>query len=662
MSTNPGDLERVNESFRRIYRGSRDGIVYTSVDGNVLAVNPAFAALLGYREDELVGVAYATLSPECWTGLEHSMSRHPGAHETSPLFEKEYRRRDGSLVPVEVWLLVERDGAGEPVGRWSFVRDISQRKAAERRLRRSEQLFSSAFHSSPDAMIVSSLDEGRIVDVNSGFTDITGWITDQVVGKTVTEIELWEDPDYRERKVQALRDGSSFEVNETTIRRRDGEHRQVSVSASVIDVDGRPCVFSVARDITERSRLERELEQARKMEVVGQLTGGIAHDFNNMLATVLGFSELARGRLDKLTPEQLGDYFDQIIGACERGRELIAQLMSFSRMGGGDGADAIEPAAPVAEVTKLLETILPASIELELHIEEDLPLIGMDPVHVHQLIMNLGVNARDAMAGKGRIEIRLARRTLAPRECTACHQTLAGEYVSLSVRDSGSGIEPRMLNQIFDPFFTTKSLGRGTGMGLAVVHSLVHSHGGHVLVESSPQNGTCIELLLPPQARPNSERSSLIEETEPSPAGPPSRLLVVDDEPALRRFMKALLSADGHLVHVAADGVEALELLTADPGAVDLLVTDQTMPRMTGVELVREAHSLRPDLPVVLLTGHSEEVDEQRAPSLGIDRFLYKPTSAKDLIGAVRGLLNERRQAPESGTRRPSALPASESP
>ncbi len=394
----------------------------------------------------------------------------------------------------------------------------------------------------------------------------------------------------------------------------------------------------------EREHLQNQLLQARKMEAVGQLSGGIAHDFNNMLSSILGYAGLALDRPNGLPDSKLDEYLDEVIRAGERARDLVGQMLSFSRIRKGEaGCSELKPI--INETIKMLRFTLPASIALDIVLDDEPLTVNIDPVQLQQIIMNLSINARDGMCNKGRLSI--AVRRISPTEdsfrleCQSCRKTvLPGDYIELSVKDSGGGIDQELLERIFDPFFTTKDIGKGTGMGLAVVHGIVHEVGGHILVESVQDEGTTFKLLLPPSAE---------VVREPAPAAftyadvregvAAARILVVDDEPSVAGFLKELLSVAGYEAVLARDGAEALEIFQQQSGCFDLVITDQTMPNLTGAELAHRLLALSPDLPVILCTGYSEDVDETQAREIGIQGYLLKPVPSHALLKRIAELL-----------------------
>jgi len=439
---------------------------------------------------------------------------------------------------------------------------------------------------------------------------------------------------------------------EYRFRWADGVYRWAELRArGVFDEHGKiTAYYGVSLDIDERRRTEaererllRQLSQAQKMEAIGLLTGGIAHDFNNILASVLGYSSLALQRFGAANPGKLSDYLSEVIKAGERARDLVAQMLAFSR-GETSEVARLEAAPLVEQMMKMLRPILPSSIEIRVDIAPDLPAVTANAVQLQQVLLNLCINARDATNGVGTIAITARYEHVNQADCASCHHRYSGKYVVLSVSDDGSGIQEAQRTRIFEPFFTTKSEQKGTGMGLATVHGIVHHHGGHLGLVSTIAVGSTFSVALPVADVLQDAGDSVAggSEVEQLPvAAWPARILVVDDEPSIAQCTAEVLEIAGFRVSIETDSLRAAERLRAAPNHFDLLVTDQTMPRLTGHQLAIEAMIERPDLPVLLVTGHSAAVDEQQALALGIKAFLRKPVPRIDLLNAVKNALPE---------------------
>ncbi|MFK5950855.1 MAG: ATP-binding protein [Methylococcales bacterium] len=390
----------------------------------------------------------------------------------------------------------------------------------------------------------------------------------------------------------------------------------------------------------KQHELQRQLQHAQKMESLGQLTGGIAHDFNNMLASIMGYTDLARMLVTRDEHGKLPEYLDQVYCAGERARDLIAQMLTFSR-GSSNGEKQplrLEPA--VKDAIKMLRPMLSSSIKMNVSINDDLPVVNADPVQLHQIIMNLCINARDAMDDKGKIDVTLSVASGVDTICNSCHQPVSGDYIEVVVADNGSGIKPKIIEQLFEPFFTTKDIGKGTGMGLAMVHGIMHDHSGHIIVNSTLGEGTEFRLLFPFEelvAKTETKQGDLKTEWI---TGNNQHILIVDDEESIARFMKILLESHEYRVSIFKDSVKALASFQENPNSYALVITDQTMPDITGEEMARSMLQVRPDLPIILCTGYSSRIDKENAESIGIKAYMEKPMNTKDILQTVNALLS----------------------
>ncbi len=395
-----------------------------------------------------------------------------------------------------------------------------------------------------------------------------------------------------------------------------------------------------AQHYAERKRLEIQLQQAHKMEAIGTLAGGIAHDFNNMLAVVIGYTELLSLELTMhTTPES---YVQEILTACRRAKALVQQILTFSRQ-----RDPERQAVPlyrvVNETLQLLRASLPATIAFQCHIDSQSGAVMADPTQMHQVVMNLCANAEHAMRQHGGLlEVRLEAARVDAAFASHHPPLRSGPHVRLTVRDTGQGIPPDVRARIFDPFFTTKSVGEGTGMGLAVVHGIITNHDGAILVESQPAQGTTFTIYLPQWMEATTEDSQTICEL-PSGRG---RILFVDDEAALTRAGQAMLSRLGYHVTACTDSHEALTCFQSTPEAFDLVITDQTMPYMTGEMLSQALRNIRPDIPIILCTGFSHVITKETALSMGLNAFLQKPLTMHELGATIQRVLSQQAPLP----------------
>ncbi|GMQ87330.1 MAG: hypothetical protein BMS9Abin08_0530 [Gammaproteobacteria bacterium] len=388
---------------------------------------------------------------------------------------------------------------------------------------------------------------------------------------------------------------------------------------------------------TECIQMQNQLRQAQKMEAIGRLTGGIAHDFNNILGSIMGYTSLAQKKLSLNGDQKLAGYLAEVYRAGERARDLISQMLAFSR------GSTITPRAMVLtplvkECVMMMRSTLPTTIALLTDMADDIPAVMMDSVQLHQLVMNLCINARDAIENeKGCIEIRLHTVTGIRTNCSSCHHPVQGDFVELVVKDNGQGIDVSVLHKIFDPFFTTKDIGKGTGMGLSMVHGIVHGHEGHILVDNKPGEGTIFRLLFPLIG--NTSDSTAESGSPHEPVRGSGHVMVVDDDPALTGYLKELLQGRGYQVTALTDSREALDLFEQDPQAIDLVLTDQTMPRLAGDRLAQAMLAQRPDLPVILCSGYSDRIDAVKARQLNIRGYFTKPVDPDRLTSLMSSLL-----------------------
>jgi PAS domain S-box-containing protein len=536
---------------------------------------------------------------------------------------------DGKEVVLNRTVTPLRNEGGDIIGYVSVAENITGQSRAELRHQRVLETAIDGFWIADDA--------GRLLEVNDAFVRMTGHPASELLGQHLWQLEVVDTPDVTRQRLARLRE-LGREQFMTRIRHKDGHTLAVEISAAW-DAQSR-CFYVFTRDRTEREQsqavqqdLERQLQQSQKVQALGQLTGGIAHDFNNILAAILGYSNLA---LDRLVPDKQGklaSYLREVIMASERARDLIAKMLSFARTQSSTSAGVISPAAVVREVVAMMRPSIPSSIEIRFRIDTE-QTIRVDPGELNQILVNLIINARDAVGDHGLIDIRLHTVRADGEICAASQQRLSGPYVALDVSDNGSGIAPEHLPRLFDPFFTTKDVGKGTGLGLSVVHGILRRSGAHVIVDSIPGHGSLFRLLFPVTAQQAAAPGASADPPRPA-AGTGQRIWVVDDEPAVARYLGELLADWGYHASIFSDPAEAVSALEAAPEQIDLLITDQTMPGMHGLELAQLARHFKPGLPVVLCTGFSESIDADAVSRLGIRHTVRKPVSLPELSQAL---------------------------
>ena len=518
-----------------------------------------------------------------------------------------------------------------------------ENKTTRQALQQSEERLRIVFETFPDPVTIIQAEDGRCIDVNSAFTRVTGWTYDEVVGKTATDLDIWHDSKEREKMIAGIAEHGRVENLEAQFRLKDGRLITALMSATLIILRNKPHILTITRDISElkaaqqeREQLRTRLIQAQKMEAIGTLAGGIAHDFNNILGAIIGYAEMALYDTQKGSMEHYN--IEQVLKAGHRAKDLVKQILAFSRKSEQD-KKIIFLTPIIKEVLKLLRASLPTTIEIKLNIEPHLDAIFADPTQIHQVMMNLCTNSAHAMGDKGGIlEVSLQNVNLNIKAASQYPELNPGAYVKLSISDTGGGMDSATMQRIFDPYFTTKEQDKGTGMGLAVVHGIVKGHGGGIHADSTVNEGTHFDILFPVIEKP------IISETEELKALPTGNetILCIDDEQPLIELAKNMLKRLGYRVEARTLPVEAIEVFKTAPDKFDLVISDMTMPAMTGVGLAKKLMQIRPKIPVIICTGYSEQIDETRAKELGIKGFLMKPFTIRELSKTVREVLDAR--------------------
>ena len=384
---------------------------------------------------------------------------------------------------------------------------------------------------------------------------------------------------------------------------------------------------------SDKVSLQNELHQTRKMEAMGLLTGGIAHDFNNILGIIMGYTELSKKRSIEIDSPVLDGYLETILTASNRAKSIVAKMLSFSRHSVKKDRPMLLNSAVNDDIKVLLSTF-PASIDITLETDDKLPPVLMDASELNQLIINLSVNARDAMSDKGNLVVKIGWSKGLYSRCASCNKLVTGDWIELSVADNGSGIPKEVLDRIFDPFFTTKGVGKGTGLGLSVIHGIMHAHHGHIIVDSRPTESTTFRLLFQPCKEMLPEYSEDDQSLTSVPQGHHEKILVLDDEVNLTALLNEALTSHCYDVTVLNNSLEAFTFVKENPDEFDLIITDQTMPDMTGIEFINEIRSIRPQMPFVMLTGFSEHIDVEGANKINV-QYMEKPVDIDNLVRLV---------------------------
>ncbi|MCF8104440.1 MAG: PAS domain S-box protein [Desulfohalobiaceae bacterium] len=558
------------------------------------------------------------------------------------------RQNTGEVRVIRAYGETRLDTSGMVKKMFGADQDITAQVQAKEALQESESRYHELFDSIRDAILVADTDR-NIVDCNTAFAELFGYTCDEI--KSLKTYSVYHDLEEYEKMGEEIRKNAGVPKFIYTINyvKKSGEVFTGETNVFFLknkmgEITG---YIGLIRDVTERikaeeerSKLEVNLRQAQKMEAIGTLAGGIAHDFNNILSSILGFTELALSETDKRSTAH--QFLQQVLESGERATNLVRQILNFSRQT-EEKPKPLQMDLIVKEVLKLLRASIPSTIAINESIAKDLPILIADATKIHQVVMNLCTNAVQAMVDSGgTLTVSLEQTSLELQERTASSDLLPGRYVQLSVRDTGPGIPHGIKDSIFDPYFTTKAKGEGTGLGLAVVYSIVQGLGGLISVSSQPGQGAYFKVLLPVAEQDLNEKqadqATEAERTLPSGSG---HILFVDDEPPIVDFCRIMLENLGYSMETRTSALEALELFRADPDRFDLVMTDLTMPHMTGDKLAREIHSQRPNLPIVLCSGFSTTFSDKQAEAIGIRAFIHKPIRKDELAKVVAGALKE---------------------
>jgi PAS domain S-box-containing protein len=675
---------------------TEDGIVITDSSGEILWVNQAFSRMCGYSHDEMIGNKPSMLSSGRHTADFYQQLW--GTILAGKVWRSEIynRRKDGTIYPEEESITPMLDEAGEISHFIAVKRDITERKNQEHLQLRTKKALLAL--SSVNAALVhiknedellcevcrvitefagyrlawvgyaehdsnksirpvaqSGFDDGYLETVNLTWSDSERGRgpggTAVRTGRPCVIMDILNDVRFRPWREQARQRGFESVIG---LPLKDGNDSLgvlliYSASPDAFDTEEVALLGEMADDLAfgikairgegERLLIQRQLQQAQKMEAIGHLTGGIAHDFNNMLASILGYAELSLEELAQQDDSALLNYLQQIHHAGDQAKNLVSQLLTFSR--NNDAALSPTDLQTIIKGTQgILTPLLPASITMCSHIDDELPAVMSDPVQLQQIIMNLCINARDAIEEHGQLNIGLRLSHSEDRVCSSCHQHFSGDLVELYVADNGCGIDAQSVDKIFDPFYTTKEMGEGTGMGLSTVHGIVHEHGGHMVVDSTVGKGSRFRIFLPPSEHATDESfhasfsSDSIRKYQLS-----GKVLVVDDELSVAAFIGELLKSCGCEVALETESSVALEHFTASPQDFDLAILDQRMSGLMGNELAEAMLQQRKELPIIICSASSSEAQKSRAVELGVKAYMEKPLDSIALLEKVSELL-----------------------
>jgi two-component system cell cycle sensor histidine kinase/response regulator CckA len=629
------------QRVRLLLNSTAEAIYGLDVDGKCTFTNLSCLKMFGYaNSDDLLGRnmhavvhhSHADGSPLPVEGCEIFQAFRRG--EEAHVDDEVLWRADGTCFSAEYWSYpIRKDG--RVVGAVVTVLDIAARRTAEQALRTSESRYRALFDENPMPMWAYDARTLKIVTANQAAAEQYGFTTSELVSMTLTDVQAPEEADKVWEAVKATPLGRQY-VGTWKHRRKDGRLLDVDVHLNDVEFEGHPLRLAVLHDVTEQRRLEEQFRQAQRMEAIGRLAGGVAHDFNNLLTVIGGYGELLLADLPTGTPAR--EAVGEMVAAGVRASALTRQLLAFSRK------QVLEPRvldlnSIVANVDKMLRRLIGEDIDFITVFGPDLGRVRADPGQIEQVLMNLAVNARDAMPKGGKLTIETCNVDLDAAYARQHVNVRPGPYVMLAVSDTGTGMDEATIARIFEPFFTTKEQGKGTGLGLSTVYGIVQQSGGTISVDSIPGRGTSFKIYLP-----RTEYQS-----EPERIGMPSgqfvvsgreTVLLIEDEPAVRRLARDILAGKGYTVLEGTDTEEALRLAREHPGPIHLIVTDVVMPGMSGPDLITHARALLPSVKVLFMSGYSDEAVTHHGILEQGAAFLAKPFTAASLLNKVIEVLN----------------------
>jgi PAS domain S-box-containing protein len=623
-------LRQSEANYRAIFDAADDAIFVHDIEtGEILDVNRRMCQMYGHTPEEVRRLTVEDLSagePPYTDEVAQQLMKKAAEGEPQ-LFEWRARDKSGRIFWVEVNL--QRALIGRKDCLLAVARDITRRKRAEEKLREQATLLDHA----RDAILVRDLQD-HVVFWNRSAERLFGWAAEEAVGKNVRDFLYQKDSTQFDQARRTLIETGEWN-GELLLVSKDGNDISVDSRWTLVrSEDNEPkAVLVIDTDITEKKKMEKQFLRAQRMESIGTLAGGIAHDLNNVLSPILMSLEVLKL---KYIDQESQVWLKLLQASAERGASMVKQILSFAR--GSEGKRVIlQPQHLLRDVVKILKETFPRSIDVRFDLPSNLWTITADPTQLHQVLMNLCVNARDALPDGGSITIRAENNTIDENYAQMDIEAQAGDFVKVAVSDTGTGMDENVIGRIFEPFFTTKEVGKGTGLGLSTALAIVKSHGGFMNVYSEVGKGTTFTVYLP--ASSVTEEKRLPQRMADFPTGHGELVLVVDDEDSIRKITKSTLETFGYRVLLAGDGTEALAVYQANRGDVKVVLTDMMMPLMDGQTTIRALRRLTPNVKIISASGLADDAKVVEAARDGVETFLRKPYTAEQLLRAVAKVL-----------------------
>lgn len=628
------EAEKQLRQLSRAVEQSPSSVVITDTEGKIQYVNPKFTAVTGYTLEEALGE-----NPRILNSGEMPKKEYEKLWQTI-ISGREWRgefhnkKKNGEFFWEFASICPITDESGAITHFLAVKEDITERKRAEEALWKSEEKFVKAFNTAPAAVAIITRKEGRYLEVNEAFIEISGYTREEAIGRTTAELGFFENPGDLDRMVGVLDAQGNLRNEECQYRTKAGEARVGLLSAECIDVEDEPCIIYISLDITERKQMEEKFLRVQRMESIGALAGGMAHDLNNILAPIMMSASMLNEK--GISPEVRRQLITGIEEAAQRGSSIVGQVLTFAR--GVKGEHAILDSRVLAEqIGRIVKETFPKSVLFSLSVQKNLWNVTGDSTQLHQVLLNLCVNARDAMPEGGTLDLNVENFEVDSTFAMMVPEAKPGCFVRFKVADSGHGIPKQNVDRIFEPFFTTKEQGKGTGLGLSTVIGIVRSHGGFLKVETEQGKGSAFHVFLPA----TTDGAHQARRTEPLSVsrGHGETILVVDDEPEIVKVIETVLRQNGWNVVTASDGLEGVATFLHHSGEIRAVITDMVMPNLDGIGLIRSIRKLAPDLTILVSSGYSNEQSREALREMRVDGFLQKPFSARQIIAQMALLL-----------------------
>jgi len=634
-------ITEIKKTEERLYRlinivdNIGEGVATADLNGIITYANQAWADMHGYSPQTLVGKHLSMFHSDEQNANEVIQINKKVLRRGYHRGEVGHKRSDGTLFSTHMTSTLQKDNNGRVLGFIGVATDLSEQKKVEEALRENEIKFRYLFNLSPQPISLTDLN-GKVLDVNQKFCEKMLYSRNEIIGKNT--LDLGFPAEERQRFTDLLIENGEVSGYEISHRIKNSDMIQVQLYSKLVQIKGEFYTLTVFHDITAQRKLEAQLVQSQKMEAIGTLAGGIAHDFNNILSAILGYIELAKIYIEP--DSKVFQYLEEVFKAGTRAKDLVRQILSISRQ-------AEQKRKPVninmitREALRMLKATLPSSIEIKQDLNEGIGLIEADPVQIHQVVMNLVTNASQSMKDTGgTLTVKLETEKLHSNIMKKNHDIKAGNYVKLTISDTGHGISIEDRKRIFDPYYTTKAQGMGTGLGLAVAQSIVKKHGGNILFSSKPGAGADFFIYLPVMDKEEIKfKEDVLENKSLLPTGT-EHILLIDDEETIIDTGREMLEYLGYSVETHNKSAYALNEFKKLPQRYDLVISDMTMPEMNGDELAKKMIEIRPDIPIIICTGYNPQIDEITAKTIGLKAFIFKPLTFQKLATTVRNVLD----------------------